>query len=89
VQLPWECLVPIVPWLVLLALVFLVPVMCALIWGSQRIDPGRLGIILQLEAVVGIVSAALLTNEPFGIAEIVGTIMVVGAGSTDVLCNRA
>jgi drug/metabolite transporter (DMT)-like permease len=89
VQLSWERLVPMAPWLVLLALVFLVPVMCALIWGSQRIDPGRLGIILQLEAVVGIVSAALLTNEPFGIAEIIGTVMVVGAGSIDVLCNRA
>jgi len=71
--------------LLLIALGFLIPVTCALLWGLQRIDPGRLGILLQLEAVVGIASAAVLTAEPFGLVEIAGTILIIGAGVADVL----
>jgi len=81
----WAQLGPLVPWLLLVALGFLIPVTCALLWGSQRIDPGRLGILLQLEAVVGIASAALLTDEPFGLVEVAGTILIIGAGVVDVL----
>jgi len=35
-------------------------------------DPGRLGVLLQMEAVVGIGSAAVLTDEPFGLVELLG-----------------
>ncbi len=48
-------------------------------------DPGRLGILLQLEAIVGILSAAVLTDEPFGLVEILGAVLVIGAGVTEVL----
>jgi drug/metabolite transporter (DMT)-like permease len=81
----WGQLGPLLPWLLLVALGFLIPVTCALLWGSQRIDPGRLGILLQLEAVVGIASAAVLTDEPFGLVEVAGTILIIGAGVVDVL----
>ena len=81
----WGQLGPLLPWLLLVALGFLIPVTCALLWGSQRIDPGRLGILLQLEAVVGVASAAVLTPEPFGLVEVAGTILIIGAGIADVL----
>ncbi|MEZ5789917.1 MAG: hypothetical protein R3D34_03670 [Nitratireductor sp.] len=66
----------------------MIPVMWGLLWGSKHIDAGRLGILLQMEAVVGIGSAALLTDEPFGFVEITGTMLVVGAGVVDVLGGR-
>ena len=44
-----------------------------------------LGILLQMEAVVGIGSAAILTDEPFGVPEISGTVLVLGAGVAEVL----
>ncbi len=81
----WAELEPLVPWLVLAAVGFLLPVMSGILWSSKRIDSGRLGIFLQMEAVIGIGSAALLTEEPFGFIEILGTILVVGAGVVDVL----
>ncbi|WP_421779084.1 DMT family transporter [Hoeflea sp.] len=74
----------LLPWLILAAVGFLIPVMWGLLWGSKHIDAGRLGILLQMEAVVGIGSAALLTDEPFGIVEVIGTLLVVGAGVVDV-----
>ncbi|WP_422373201.1 DMT family transporter [Hoeflea sp.] len=75
----------LLPWLVLAAAGFMIPVMWGLLWGSKHIDPGRLGILLQMEAVIGIGSAALLTDEPFGLVEIAGTLLVVGAGVVDVV----
>ena len=76
------------PALLALAIVFLIPIMWGLLWGAERLDPGQLGIFLQMEAVVGIGSAALLSGEPFGNKEILGTALVIGAGVVDVLGQR-
>lgn len=84
----WTVLGKLWPWLLLLAAGFLIPVMWGVLWGSQHIDAGRLGILLQIEAVVGIGSAAVLTNEPFGVVEVAGAILIIGAGAVDVFGNR-
>lgn len=84
----WETLVRLAPLLVLVSVVFLIPVMWGILWGSKKIDSGRLGILLQLEAVVGIGSAAVFANEPFGFVEGLGTLLVIGAGLVDVLGHR-
>ena len=81
----FEQLVVLLPWLVLMAVGFLIPVVWGILWGSQRMNPGRLGILLQMEAIVGIGSAAILTDEPFGPPEISGTVLVIGAGVAEVL----
>ncbi len=73
------------PWLLIMAVFFLIPVMWGLLWGARHLDPGRLGILLQMEAVIGIGSAAILTDEPFGLPEILGTILILGASVVDVL----
>ena len=78
----------LMPWMLLMAVVFLIPVMGGIYWGSGQVDPGRLGILLQLEAVVGIVSAALLANEVFGIREALGAVLVISAGLAEVLGSR-
>ncbi|MDH3452322.1 MAG: EamA/RhaT family transporter, partial [Gammaproteobacteria bacterium] len=57
--------------------------------GARHLDPGRMGILLQMEAIVGIGSAALLAGEPFGLAEAAGSVLVISAGVTDVLGHRA
>jgi drug/metabolite transporter (DMT)-like permease len=80
-------LIELAPWIVMMALVFLIPVMWWLYWGSRHVDPGRLGFLLQLEAVVGIISAALLAGEPFGWRETTGAVLVIGAGLVEMM-NR-
>ena len=80
-----EDMLRLAPWLVLAAAAFVIPVVWGLLWGAKEIDAGRLGILLQLEAVVGIGSAAILTDEPFGVVEVLGTVLVVGAGVVDVM----
>ena len=62
--------------------------MWGIYWGSGQVDPGRLGILLQIEAVVGITSAALFAGEPFGVRQAVGAILVVSAGLVEIFGNR-
>lgn len=82
-----DLLIQLIPWFALMAVGFLIPIMWGLYWGSQFVDPGRLGILLQLEAVIGISSAAILAGEPFGWREVIGAILVIGAGIVEVFGN--
>ena len=78
----------LLPWLALMSVFFLIPVMLGIYWGSKFVDPGRLGLLLQLEAIVGIGSAAVLAGEPFGYREIIGSILVISAGVVEIFGNQ-
>ena len=81
-------LIAVVPWMILMAVVFMIPVVWGLYWGNRSVDPGRLGVLLQIEVVVGISSAAIITDEPFGWREATGALLVLGAGLIEVIANR-
>jgi drug/metabolite transporter (DMT)-like permease len=80
-------LLTLAPWILLMTVV-LIPAMWGQYWGSRFVDPGRLGILLQLEAVVGIGSAALFAGERFGAREAIGAALIISAGLTEVLVNK-
>ncbi|MCB0191664.1 MAG: DMT family transporter [Anaerolineae bacterium] len=84
----FEKFIALAPWMVLMAFGILIPAMWGIYWGSRYVDPGRLGILLQLEAVVGIGSAALLAGEPFGLQEATGAVLVLSAGLIEVFANK-
>ena len=77
------------PWLLLVALAFLIPAAAMQFHGAKLVDPGRVGILFQAEAIVGVASAAALTAEPFGWREAAGSALVIGAALTEVLVNRS
>ncbi|MBN9677346.1 DMT family transporter [Salipiger bermudensis] len=58
--------------------------LAALMWATMRLDPARVGILMQTEVIVGAVSAALLAGEHLATLEIVGGGMVVAAGLLEV-----
>jgi drug/metabolite transporter (DMT)-like permease len=76
------------PWLVAFALVWMLPVIWLTVFGASRLDPGRVAICLMLEIVVGLTTAALLTDEPFGSREFVGAILVRGASGVEITSTR-
>jgi drug/metabolite transporter (DMT)-like permease len=80
-------LLTLAPWILLMTVV-LIPAMWGQYWGSRFVDPGRLGILLQLEAVVGIGSAALFAGEPFGARESIGAALIISAGLMEVFVNK-
>lgn len=78
-------LLALLPWLVALSVAFLIPSNAILFWGAVRIGPGKFGILILSEIVVGMVAAALWADEPFGWREVVGAAMIMTAGLAEIL----
>lgn len=76
------------PWSVLFALIFFVPPNFLVLWAAQRIDSGRVGILLMTEVMAGSLTAALFSGEPYGAMELTGTLLIVCAGLVEVLGRR-
>jgi drug/metabolite transporter (DMT)-like permease len=74
--------------LIVYALVMIVPINWLWLWSAKHLPPSRVSLIFSLEAVVGIITAALLAGEPFGWREALGSLLVVGSTVIDVLGHR-
>lgn len=79
---------PAVAWALLIGAGWWGASLVALMWASKRLEPARVGILLMTEVIVGAVSAALLTAEPFGPLMAVGATLVIGAGIVETLPLR-
>ncbi len=70
-------------WVLPIALLVLLPVYFVAAWGVPKLNPGTSGILFMTEISVGAISAALLTNEPFGLREILGVGLITAAGLSE------
>jgi drug/metabolite transporter (DMT)-like permease len=64
----------------LLCMVWQVVLLALFLWGCAYVESGRVSIYLLLEVVGAVVSASLLTSDPFGWREAIGCVLIVGAG---------
>ena len=64
----------------LLCMVWQVVLLALFMWGTAYVESGRVSIYLLLEVVGAVISASLLTNDPFGWREVLGCILICGAG---------
>ena len=72
-------------WMVLFAVVWLLPSILLTYFSVEILDPGRINILLAFEVAVGFISASLLTNEIIGPREYLGALFVMSACFVDVL----
>ena len=56
-----------------------------ILWGARLISPGRAGLLLMMEVITGLASAALLAGEPFGMIQVVGSTLIMAAALAEVL----
>ena len=75
-------------WIVLVALA-MAPICYMTLWPASILSPGRVGMLLLGEVIVGVASAAILLDEPFGIREILGTLLIVSAGVVEVIRQQS
>ena len=68
--------------------VILIPITWIMVWGAQRLDPGRISLLLMLEVVAASFTSALLAGEPYGIEKLIGTAMILTAGVLEALAER-
>ena len=54
-------------------------------YGAGRIDPTKVAVLLSVEVVVGLGTAAALTDEPFGLRELIGATLILTAGVAEFL----
>lgn len=80
-----EALGAMLPLVLVFAFFVFVPTNVLILWGSQRLNPGRVGVLLMSECVVGTGSAALFSGEPFGPREAIGSVLIIGAGAVEVI----
>ena len=67
------------------ALIINLPCMAVVVWGARLLSPGRVGLLLAGEIAFGVVSAAILTDEPFGMRETIGTLLILSAVLVEVI----
>jgi drug/metabolite transporter (DMT)-like permease len=79
-----RALVDSAPWLVAFAVLWMLPVVWLTIFGASHLGPGRVAIFLMLEIVVGLTTASLLTDEPFGLRELIGAVLIGGACGVEI-----
>lgn len=77
--------VPAFAWAALAALVWMVPNTATLLWGGRHLDPTPMSLLLLLEVAAASLSAALLTDEPFGLREAAGCVLILAAGVVETL----
>ncbi len=76
------------PWALVTGLI-VIPTLFLTIWPATVLPPARLGLLLMSDIVVGVISAAIWSGDPFGWREAIGTVLIVGAGAVEVLGHRA
>lgn len=76
------------PW-ALLTVLYLLPTLFLTLWPATLLSPGRVGLLLMGEVIIGVASAAAWSGEPFGLREAAGSVLIVSAGFVEVLGHRA
>jgi drug/metabolite transporter (DMT)-like permease len=64
---------------------FMMPANFVVLWAASKLEPARVGILLMMEVVVGVTTAAGWSGEPFGWREALGAGLIVAAGLIEVM----
>ncbi len=68
---------------------YVIPMLALTVWPATVLNPGRIGILLMSDAVVGIISAAFLSGEAFGWREAAGTALIISAAVIEVTWGQS
>ena len=69
----------------LLSVLYTLPMFFLTIWPATKLTPARVGLLLMSEVVVGLISAAVFSGEPFGMREVLGAALIVSAAFLEVM----
>ena len=83
-----ESWISMLPLLILLSLVFFIPSNFVILWSPGRIGAGLFSILVLSEIIFGTVSAAVLSNEKFGLREGIGGTLMFLAGFAEIFLTK-
>ena len=73
------------PWLIPTVLIVVMTGVYTSMWGTPKLNPGLVGLLFMTEISVGAATAALWSGEPFGWREVIGIMLISGAGMLESL----
>jgi drug/metabolite transporter (DMT)-like permease len=62
-----------------LAIILVIPAGFAVIYGPTQLNPDIAGILFMVEIGVGTITASIMTDEAFGLRELLGVLMITSA----------
>lgn len=71
----------------LFGVIYVLPIMVLTLWSAQRLPPATITFLLTAEILSGVISGALLLDEPFGQMQMAGTCLILLAALAEVLPN--
>jgi len=76
------------PIIIAFAFIWLLPGYWLITYGQDQVDPGRAGILLMFEVVIGVISAYLLANEVITLREFIGAVFVMSAPLIEIYSSK-
>lgn len=73
---PADVFTGVLPWMLPVAILLIIPAGFAVIYGPTQLNPGIAGILFMVEIGVGTITASIMTDEPFGLRELAGVVMI-------------
>ncbi|MEM7424856.1 MAG: DMT family transporter [Pseudomonadota bacterium] len=81
----WSAWLAATPVAAAFSILIFLPTLYIIIWCTQHLSPGRVGILMMSEVLVAAISAPVLAGELLTAQEWIGGILIVGAGVLEVL----
>jgi len=78
-----SAILDVLPWFIIVGPVLLIPGIYSAFWGAPHLNPGVVGLLFMTEISVATITAALWANEPFGLREVTGVVLISLAGLTE------
>lgn len=72
-------------WVAIVAVVWVLPGLLLSFWAAARLSPTRASMLFMAEVIVGVVTAAIWTDYPFGWREALGGLVILCAGLVEIL----
>ena len=76
----FEAFISMSVFLIILSVFYFIPTGIVILWAPSKLGAGLCSILFLSEIVVGVITSSILTDEPFGWREIVGSSMIVIGG---------
>ncbi len=76
----YAAVVSTLPWFLPFVVIVLIPAGIATVFSPSQLNPGVVGLLFMTEISVGVITAAWLAGEPFGLRELLGVAFITLTG---------
>ena len=83
-----EAFISMASFLIIISVFYFIPTGIVILWSRSKLGAGLCSILFLSEIIVGVISSGILTDEPFGWREIVGSSMIVIGGILAVILTN-